>query len=644
MRRVRWNTPLVVALSGLGLIALLGIVAPFLWEERATALGGAARAHPSGAHWLGTDALGRDVLARTLVATRLTLEMTLAATALAAGAGSLLGTVVWVSGRRVRELGLRLIDVMISYPALILALVIATVLGTGPTASVLAIGLGGAPAFARLTANMAASVAQRDFVTQARLMGVPPSRLLARHLLPNISGPLLVLLSVAFANVLVALSGLSFLGVGVQSPDYDWGALLNSGLEALYTNPAEAIGPAIAITVTGVLAGFVGDGLATALDPRAGGKKARARRSAVEVSASSHRAPVDALVTVDNLVVALPDGTRLVDDVSFHVMPGEILGLVGESGSGKSLTAMSVARLLPEGLSAHAAELTLDDLDLTGSEADPRRLATEIGIVFQDPSASFNPALKVGGQLTETLRVHQGVRGREARGRAVEALEQVRIENPARVVKQYPHELSGGMRQRAMIAAAILPGPRLVVADEPTTALDVTVQAEVLDLLKDINSTRGTSMLFISHDIGVIGTVCHRVVVMYAGRVVEELSAADLRAGRARHPYTKALLAASPRLQGTDADVDADTDTDTDTDTDADTDTATDAASDAHTVVERAPLATIPGRPPAPADRPAGCAFADRCPVVLDGLCGTERPPMADAVACHAVRQEVQSA
>ncbi|MFD3662065.1 dipeptide/oligopeptide/nickel ABC transporter permease/ATP-binding protein [Streptomyces sp. NPDC058659] len=629
MRRIRWNTPLVLALAGLGLIALLSVVAPFLWEERATALGGAARADPSGEHWLGTDALGRDVLARTLVATRLTLEMTLAATAIAAVAGTLLGTVVWVSGRRVRELGLRLIDVLISYPALILALVIAAVLGTGPTASVLAIGLGGAPAFARLTANMAASVAQRDFVTQARLMGVPAHRVLARHLLPNISGPLLVLLSVAFANVLVALSGLSFLGVGVQSPDYDWGSLLNSGLESLYTNPAEAIGPAVAITVTGVLAGFVGDGLATALDPRAGGTKARTRRSAVPVSASSRRSPVDALVKVEGLVVALPDGTRLVDDVSFHVMPGEIVGLVGESGSGKSLTAMSVTRLLPEGLSAHAAELALGDLDLVGPDADLRRLATEIGIVYQDPSASFNPALRMGGQLTETLRVHQGVRRSEARRRAVEALEQVRIENPARVVKHYPHELSGGMRQRAMIAAALLPGPRLIVADEPTTALDVTVQADVLDLLKDINRTRGTSMLVISHDIGVIGTVCHRVVVMYAGRVAEELSAADLRAGRARHPYTKALLAASPRLQDMDADAGSGAGSGSDTGSDTDTTEA------------RAPLATIPGRPPAPADRPDGCAFADRCPVVLDGLCGTERPRMVDAVACHAVHEEV---
>lgn len=611
MRRIRWNAPLAVSFAGLGLIVVLGIVAPFLLEEEATALSGAARAHVSAGHWLGTDVLGRDVLARTLVATRLTLEMTLAATGIAAVAGILLGTGVWVSGRRVRELGLRLIDVMISYPALILALVIATVLGTGPVASVLAIGLGGAPAFARLTANMAASVAQRDFVTQARLMGVPPYRVLVRHLLPNISGPLLVLLSVAFANVLVALSGLSFLGVGVQAPDYDWGALLNSGLQSLYTNPAEAIGPAVAITVTGVLAGFVGDGLAAALDPRGGRAKAAAVRPTA-VATPSDRAPADALVTVDGLAVVLPDGTRLVDDVSFHVMPGEIVGLVGESGSGKSLTAMSVARLLPEGLSAHAARLTLDDLDLTAPEADPKRLATEIGIVFQDPSSSFNPALRMRGQLTETLRVHQGVSGAEADRRAVEALEQVRIKEPARVMKQYPHELSGGMRQRAMIAAALLPGPRLIVADEPTTALDVTVQAEVLDVLKDINHRRGTSVLLISHDIGVVGTVCHRVVVMYAGRVVEELSGADLRAGRARHPYTRALLAASPRLRDTGSG-------------------------------ERAPLATIPGRPPAPADRPRGCGFTDRCPVALDAVCATERPRLIDDVACHAVRQEVQA-
>ncbi|MDQ1007809.1 peptide/nickel transport system permease protein [Streptomyces sp. V4I23] len=615
------RTPgLPAGLTGLALILLLGIVAPLLWDDAATELTGAARQGISAEHWLGTDALGRDLLARVLVATRLTLLMTLAATSVAAVAGVLAGTAIWVAAPRVRELGLRLIDVMISYPALILALVVAAVLGAGPLASVVAIGLGGAPPFARLTANMAASVAQRDFVTTARLMGVPPSRLLTRHLLPNISGPLLVLLSVAFASILTALSGLSFLGLGVQSPQYDWGALLNTGLEALYTNPAEAVGPAVAITLTGVLAGFVGDGLAAGADPRAtvSGKPAARERPRPEPSG---RAPGGALLTVDALTIELPDGTSLVEDVTFHVMPGEIVGLVGESGSGKSLTAMAAARLLPDGLAPRAARLTLGDLDLdldlAADDADPRRLATEIGIVHQDPSASFNPALRMGGQLTETLRVHQGVGRTKARAMAVAALEKVRITDPAAVVRQYPHELSGGMRQRAMIASAVLPGPKLLVADEPTTALDVTVQAEVLDLLRDINREQSTGILFISHDIDVVGALCHRVVVMYAGRVVEELPVAALRAGRARHPYTRALLAAGPRLKPNES-------------MDLDLDLEWEA---------RAPLATIPGRPPTPADRPAGCAFAVRCDIAEE-RCTMRVPRLRDGVACHVVSED----
>ncbi|MFD3728888.1 dipeptide/oligopeptide/nickel ABC transporter permease/ATP-binding protein [Streptomyces sp. NPDC058671] len=606
-------------MAGLSLIAVLAVISPLVWDGDASALSGAAREGVSAEHWLGTDALGRDVLTRTLVATRLTLVMTLAATAIAGASGILLGTAVWVSGPRLREAGLRLIDVMVSYPALILALVVAAVLGAGPTAAVVSIGLGGCPAFARLTANMAASVARRDFVSMARLMGVPPHRVLARHLLPNISGPLLVLLSVAFAQVLTALSGLSFLGLGVQSPEYDWGALLSTGLEALYTNPAEAIGPAVAITGTGILASFVGDGLAAGADPRGGPVTRTATRRPARPE-PSRRAPDGALLTVDGLTIELPDGTRLVDGVTFHVMPGEIVGLVGESGSGKSLTAMTVARLLPDGLTSYAARLTLDDLDLdpdTG-QVDAGRLATEIGIVYQDPSASFNPALRIGGQLTEVLRTHQGVSRTRARARAVEALEKVRILDPETVVRQYPHELSGGMRQRAMIASAVLPEPKLIVADEPTTALDVTVQAEVLDLLREISRGRSTGMLFISHDIGVVGTLCHRVAVMYAGRVVEELSARDLRAGRARHPYTRALLTAAPRLADHE-------------------DHVLDEAS------RRRPLTTIAGRPPAPAERPAGCAFAARCPLVYQ-RCTHELPAPRDGVACHAVASDTPAA
>ncbi|WP_194824026.1 dipeptide/oligopeptide/nickel ABC transporter permease/ATP-binding protein [Nocardia sp. XZ_19_231] len=598
--KTRPHPSLVVGAIGFAAVVLVALIAPPLLGDTAAAMSSTVRAGISAEHWLGTDSLGRDVWARTLVAARLTLVLTTVATALAAALGIAIGTAVWVSGPRVREIGLRIIDIMVTAPTLIMALVVATILGAGPTASVIAIVLGGSPSFARLTANLAGSIAGRDFVSAAKLLGVSPGRVMSRHLLPNIAGPLLVLLSSAYAQVLVALSGLSFLGLGVQNPQYDWGSMLNGGLRSLYTTPSEALGPAVAITVTGVFASLIGDGLAATLDPR---ERAEQRRVTAVPKPIAPQAPSpDALLTMTDLSIELDNGVRLVDSVSLQVAPGEIVGLVGESGSGKSLTAMAVARLLPDELSIRAACLDLDGLDLTAADSDPVRLATAIGIVYQDPSASFNPAQRIGSQLIEVLRVHRKTSRRVAMAAAADALRRVHVREPETVLGQYPHQLSGGMRQRAMIAAAVLPDPRLIIADEATTALDVTVQAEVLDLLREIND-RGTGMLFISHDIGVVGTLCHRVVVMYAGRVVEELTAEELRAGRAQHPYTQALLAASPTLDGS---------------------------------TSSGRLATIPGRPPAPADRPAGCAFAPRCPLAVP-RCEAELPPRIDGVACHVV-------
>jgi len=546
-RRAWWRSPSLLA-GGMVLLVLVavGVLAPLLLSGPAGTLTGDANLSPGGSHWLGTDPFGRDVLARALVATRLTLVMATAATALSFVAGVALGAGALLAPPRIRQVVLRVVDAAVAFPSLVLALVIAAVLGAGAGSAVVAIGLAGVPGFARLTYNLAQGVATRDFVTTAHLLGVPGPRVLTRHVLPNVSGPLLVLLTSSFALSLLEISGLSFVGLGVQSPQYDWGRLLNEALPSIYTSPWLVLAPSLMLVLAGVGAMLAGDGVARIVDPRQAhgtpaGRSGRTTRRKAEPEA----APADdAVLVVDGLVVEAA-GRRLVDDVSFRVRPGEVVGLVGESGSGKSTIAMAVARLLADGLVAEARTLRLRDLDLLG-RPPARRLATELGIVFQDPSATFNPALRLGSQLTEVLRVHLGRSRAAARDAVVAALTEIKVTEPARRLRQHPHELSGGMLQRASIAAALTTGPALLIADEPTTALDVTVQAEVLRQLRRLQREHGTAVLFISHDIGVVGALCDTVLVLRDGRVVDRTTGAALRAGEANHPWTAALLAARP--------------------------------------------------------------------------------------------------
>lgn len=547
-RRFRWTPTLVVGLGGLALLVLVAVVAPMFLTERAENLGADVGVPPGAAHWLGTDDYGRDMLARTLVATRLTMIMTVLATAMSIVGGALIGTAVWLMPRRPRELCLRVIEVSVSYPSLIIALILASILGRSVVAAVVAIGVAGIPSFARLTANLASTVSRMDYVSTARLLGVRPHAIITRHLLPNIAEPLLVLMATNFAHALIELSGLSFIGLGVQPPKYDYGFLLNAGLSALQTEPWQALGPAVAIVFAGLMAMMVGDGLAAASDPRQHRVLTRKAASEAPPHAAGLVTGPRTLLTVDNLSVGPVGGDAIVREVSFTIGEGEVVGVVGESGSGKSLTAMAVAGLLADGLESRSAALTLGDLDLA-HRPDLRRMATEIALVYQDPGTTFNPALRLGSQLTEVLRTHVRLSRPKARARVVEALGAVQMSEPALRLRQHPHELSGGMRQRAMIAAALVTDPKLIIADEPTTALDVTVQAEVLRQFHRINRERGTAILFISHDIGVVQKLCDRVLVMYHGRLVEQIPSADLAAGRARHPYTRALMAAIPRLE-----------------------------------------------------------------------------------------------
>ncbi len=317
-----------------------------------------------------------------------------------------------------------------------------------------------------------------------------------------------------------------------------------------------------------------------------------------------------ALLEVDNLRTHFrtPGGiVRAVDGLSFHVEEGEVLAIVGESGCGKSVTAMSVLRLIPDppGRSAGAIRYQGKDL-LELPEADMRKIrGNEISMIFQEPMTSLNPVLTIGRQIGETLILHQGLGKAAAIQRAIDSLKLVGIPEPERRVMQYPHELSGGMRQRVMIAMALACSPKLLIADEPTTALDVTVQAQILDLMRQLKAKIGSAIILITHDLGVVAEMAQRVVVMYGGRKVEEAPVNALFA-TPRHPYTRALLGSVPRL-------------------------------DPHDGSEiKARLDEIPGVVPSLREEIPGCIFAPRCNFATD-RCRSSYPPLVAKGGGHAV-------
>ncbi len=329
-----------------------------------------------------------------------------------------------------------------------------------------------------------------------------------------------------------------------------------------------------------------------------------------------------ALLEVENLQTHFrtPDGiNRAVDGVNFHVNAGETVAIVGESGCGKSVTAMSILRLIPEPPGKIAGAIRFNGKNLLeASDKEMRAIrGNEISMIFQEPMTSLNPVLTVGRQIGETLRLHQGLSAQAAEDRAVEMLNLVGIPEAKRRVKEYPHQLSGGMRQRVMIAIALACNPKLLIADEPTTALDVTIQAQILELMKDLKHRVGAAIVLITHDLGVVAEVAERVIVMYAGRKVEEAAVGPLFRNP-RHPYTQGLLGSMPKLGSS-------------------------------LTGEETRLAEIPGLVPSLKKKIPGCVFASRCPKVTD-LCTQYAPALEEkapghVAACHyALREEVVAA
>ncbi len=590
--------------AALGGIVLLALLAPLLPIEAPLKMDVAHRlAAPSPGHWLGEDEYGRDELSRLIWGARVSLAVAAGSTALAAVLGTVLGLAGGFLGRVAELVAVRSMDAVLCFPPLLLALLVVTLLGPGAATLIPVLALVYLPGFVRVAYAGVLAVRGQDYVEAVRVLGAGRLRMLLRTVLPNIAGPLLVQVSLAASAAVVLESGLSFLGLGVVPPAPSWGLMIAAGRTTMAQAPALLLWPCLALSLTILTLNAVCDQLRDATDPH---RPAPRRRRLMDVLAPGLLPQAGPMLEVRGLTVriATPAGPiEPVRDVSLAVQPGETLAILGESGSGKSMLGLAVMGLLPLAARASAGAVWVGGTEvLRAPETVLRRLrGNTVAMVFQDPLSSLNPVHRVGAQVTEALRAH-GKRGLPG---AVALLGRVGIADPARAARAFPHELSGGMRQRVVIAMAVANGPRLLIADEPTTALDVTVQAQVLDLLAGLKRAGGMGMVFISHSLPVVAEIADRVAVMYAGEIVEQGRAAELFA-RPLHPYTAALLASAPAEDG------------------------------------GLPQG-VEGTVPPLAALPLGCVFAPRCPL-RQPACEADHPalhPVSPERASRCIRWEV---
>ena len=592
-------------------IVMIAVLAPLLPLQPPDITNTAQRFLPplSEGHPLGTDHLGRDQLSRLLWGTRLSLAVGCAAAVVAAVIGSAIGITSGYFGGRIDNLMMRGVDMLMAFPYILLALAIVAALGPGLTNALIAVAVVNIPFFARNIRGITVGLVGREFIDAARLGGKGHLSIILTELLPNVMPVIIIAMSTTIGWMILETAGLSFLGLGSQPPKADLGSMLGEARSALITNPWGSVIPGLMIFLIVMSVNLLGDGVRDALDPRLkSGALSRSQARTAQRRSDFTDQPQKGLLDLQELETQFHISKRVfkaVNQVSLHIEPGECLGIIGESGSGKSVMALSIMGLVasPPGIITGGAvkfegrnllDLPFGDLrDMRG-----RRIA----YIFQDPLATLHPLYTVGDQMVEAITEHFYTSRAEARTRALELLKTVRVPNAERRLDNYPHELSGGMRQRIGIAMALCNEPDLIIADEPTTALDVTVQAQILALLADLRRDRGLSIMFITHDFGVVGQLCDRVAVMYAGKIVEEGPTNELF-DRPAHPYTKRLIASVPELGG-----------------------------------GKRELVTIPGLPPAVDDLPHGCAFAPRCHRAQDA-CRVGAVPdhrnKAHTVRCH---------
>ncbi|TMR95935.1 dipeptide/oligopeptide/nickel ABC transporter permease/ATP-binding protein [Nonomuraea basaltis] len=616
-----------VAVGIVAVVVLAALLAPWI-APHSPYFQEAAGGGPSAEHWMGLDSANRDILSRLLYGARWSLIIGLGATGLALVAGAIIGAAAATSRRAVDETIMRLLDVVMAFPGIALAAVLVAVFGGSITVLVMAMAFLYMPSVARVVrANVIAQYGE-DYVAAERIIGARTPHILIRHVAINCAAPVLVFCTVMVADAIVFEASLSFIGAGVRPPNPSWGSVIADGKNMVLLGGWWAtVFPGLLILITVLALNILAEGISDAWAAPAARKAVPKKDDAFEqarpgsgeivelpgLAEAAQRLAERArplpqgppILAVERLRIGFPRGVDavagsatldIVDGIGFEIRPGEVLGLVGESGCGKSLTALTIMGLQPRDARV-SGHIRFDQRELLTESRRARRrlLGHEMAMIYQDALSSLNPAMTIKAQLKQLTR-------RGGRRSPVELLELVGLD-ARRTLSAYPHELSGGQRQRVLIAMALSRDPKLIVADEPTTALDVTVQAQVIELLLRLREELGFALILVSHDLALVADVTDRVVVMYGGQIVETGVTATL-VGAPAHHYARGLLGSVLSLESG---------------------------------AER--LTQIQGVVPAPADFPAGCRFADRCPMATD-VCRTSAPVLEGdanrhAVACH---------
>ncbi|MGO4472228.1 dipeptide/oligopeptide/nickel ABC transporter permease/ATP-binding protein [Arthrobacter sp. M-10] len=567
-RKLLTNPTGAVSMLVLAVVALAAVLAPVLaTHDPGLASLQAVLAKSGPDHVLGADSAGRDVFSRLLFAGQFSLAGALLALVVAVAIGVTGGLVAGYYGGWFDSVSSWLTGLLMAMPGIVILLAARAVVGPSMWLSMMIFGVLLSPAYFRLVYACVTAVRNELYVDAARVSGLSDFRIIGRHILTVVRAPVIIQSAMVLGIAIAIQAGLEFLGLGdVNIPT--WGSMLNDGFINLYKAPTLVLWPSLVLGVVCIALTLLANAMRDELERSRGPVKRRRKGAAVvdaaeaaakrgepavvhpETPAGARTANAgEVILEVTDLGIGYdqPDGstTHVVNHVGLTVRRGEVHGLVGESGSGKTQTAFSILRLLPQGGRVTGGSIIFDGTDLARlSEKEMTKVRGQrIAYIPQEPMSNLDAAFTIGSQLMEPMRVCLGISKAEARKRALALLAKVGIPHPERTFNAYPHEISGGMAQRVLIAGAVSCEPDLLIADEPTTALDVTVQAEVLDLLRELQDELKMGVILVTHNFGVVADLCDRVTVMQTGRVVETGPVRTIFKD-ARHPYTRQLLEA----------------------------------------------------------------------------------------------------